>query len=143
MSWGILLAGSEKAADNDFLTTCLATQRDESYSCTLPIIDIQGDQLYMAVCLWNFVKCELTSERVYSSLHWTSYLSKGTRKTRSCSSGQIICHSKPIKPTVCTVPLLYLGLLRFLIESRNKPIFVAELKTINITNNLCIIFAQS
>ena len=32
---------------------------------------LQGDQLYMGVCFWSFVKDELSSVRVFSSLHCT------------------------------------------------------------------------
>ena len=41
---------------------------------------IQCDQLHMYVCFWYLVKSDLTSLRVYNSLHWT--------KTRPCLSGQ-------------------------------------------------------
>ena len=36
-------------------------------------LNIQGDQLYMAVCFWYLVG-------VYSILHWTSHFLQGSRK---------------------------------------------------------------
>ena len=37
------------------------------------ILQVQGDQLYMAVCFWYLVKYNLSSVRVYFSVHWISH----------------------------------------------------------------------
>ena len=39
---------------------------------------VQGDQLYMAMCFWYSVKSDLSDVRVYCSVHWTSHILKGT-----------------------------------------------------------------
>ena len=48
---------------------------------------VQGDQLYMAVFFWYLVKSDLSSVRVYISLHWKSHFLQVTRKKRPCLTG--------------------------------------------------------
>ena len=45
---------------------------------------IQGDQFNMAVFLWYLGNRDLSNLHVYSSVHWTSLILQGTRKTRPC-----------------------------------------------------------
>ena len=44
---------------------------DDVYSMTNTHTELQGDQLYMAVCF--LVKSCLSSVRMYCSVHWTSH----------------------------------------------------------------------
>ena len=44
---------------------------DNFDSFPINTLNIQGDQLNMAVFFWYFVKTDLSSERC--SIHWTSY----------------------------------------------------------------------
>ena len=39
---------------------------------TLTRYKVQGDQLYIAMLFWHLVKLDLSSVRVYSSVHWRS-----------------------------------------------------------------------
>ena len=55
---------------------------------------IQGDQLNMAVFLWDLGKSDLSSVQVYSGVHWTSYFLQGTRKTRPCLTGHPVLTNK-------------------------------------------------
>ena len=48
---------------------------------------IQGDQLDMAVFFWYQVESDVSSVHVYNSIHRTSHLLQGTRKTRQCLTG--------------------------------------------------------
>ena len=47
---------------------------------------LQGDQLKMAVFFWYLGKSCFYSERVCSSVHWTSHFLQGTRNTRPGNS---------------------------------------------------------
>ena len=42
--------------------------------------DLQGDQLYMAMCFWYLVKSDLSSVRVDSSLYWKVIFYKVSEK---------------------------------------------------------------
>ena len=46
--------------------------------------------LYVVKLFCYLVKSDLTSVRVYSSLHWAIYFLQGKSKTRPCLSGQVI-----------------------------------------------------
>ena len=48
--------------------------------CTSHRCQIQGDQLNIAVYFWYFEKSDLSSQHVYSVVHWTSHFSQGTRE---------------------------------------------------------------
>ena len=47
-------------------------------------IDIQGEQLKMAVFFWYIVKSNLSSVRYCNRVNCTSQFLQGTRKTRPC-----------------------------------------------------------
>ena len=49
---------------------------------------VQGDQLYMAVCFWYFVKRDLSVVRSVQKI--TLDFLQGTRKTQPCLSGQVV-----------------------------------------------------
>ena len=61
------------------------TETDLGDNVSLP--QVQRGQLYMAVLFWYLVKRDLSSVRVYSSVHWTSHFLQGNRNTRPCTTG--------------------------------------------------------
>ena len=64
---------------------------------TIYINKLQGGQLNMAVCFWYLGKSELSSVRVYSSVHWTNQFLQGTRKTRPCRTGHPVATGYDLK----------------------------------------------
>ena len=56
---------------------------------------LQGDQLNMAVCFWYLVKSDLSSVHYSTRVHWKSHFLQGSRKTRPCLSGHLVCIGIP------------------------------------------------
>ena len=54
------------------------------------LTSLQGDLLNTVVFVWHLGKSDLSSVRVYLSVHWTSHFLQGTRQTRQCLSGQVV-----------------------------------------------------
>ena len=52
--------------------------------------NVQGDQLYITVCLWDLVKSDLSIVTVQSSVQWKSHFLQGDRKTPPCLSGRVV-----------------------------------------------------
>ena len=49
------------------------------------------------VFFWYLVKSDMSSVRVYCSIHWTSHFLQGTRKTLPCLSGRVVQDTRIFK----------------------------------------------
>ena len=55
-------------------------------------LEVQGDQLYMAVFFWYLVKIDLSIVRVYSSVRWTSHFLQGKKKNTAMQFIRSFCY---------------------------------------------------
>ena len=69
----------------------ICTGKYKNTNNTLLNVFVRCDQLYMAVFFLYLVKKkDLSSVHVYSTVHATSHVLQGFRKTRPCLSGRVV-----------------------------------------------------